>query len=155
MNVGTTLAFDLPQGWTLRKVATSLVRVWLPPFRSERVGKTPPWSVQPVLEDSAGTAPLWEPGISTEAYEERLDRDGVCWAIRARAGKGHGTILARLAMSEGQPTTFELVCTRDSFPETLFDAEKLANFLDTQGADGAEGLFAGLLAENGFKLASS
>jgi hypothetical protein len=58
-------------------------------------------------------------------------------------------------MNEHLPMTFQLVCSRDSFPETLFDNERLAAFLDPQHADGVDGLFAGLLLENGFHLASA
>lgn len=152
MNMGTTLAFTMPEGWTLRKVASSLARVWLPPFRAVPAVKGAPWMVQPIVEES-GTAgaPLWEPGISTEEYEERLDRSGLGWAIRAKAGRNKGTILARLAMCEERPSTFLMECSLDSFPDTLFDAHKLAQFLDAEGTPGAEGLLSGLLIENGFQ----
>lgn len=158
MNMGTTLTFDMPQGWTLRRVATALARVWLPPFRAVPAVKGAPWMVQPIVnQPEEDTAPLWERGISTEEYEERLDRAGLCWSIRAKAGRSKGTVLARLAMSEDQPTTFVMECSPDSFPESLFDAEKLAQFLE--GRSGSEtdkdGLFAGLLMENGFQLASA
>jgi hypothetical protein len=156
-NMGTPLTFDLPQGWTLRKVATALARVWLPPFRAIPITKRAPWMVQPIVEETDTTqGPLWERGISTEEYEERLNRAGLCWAIRAKAGRGSGTILARLVMTDEQlPMTFQLVCSRDSFPEALFDAGRLAEFMDPQSAVGVNGLFAGLLLENGFQLATA
>lgn len=112
--------------------------------------------VQPIVEDELGEAgaPLWEPGISTEEYEERLDRSGLGWAIRAKAGRSRGTILARLAMSAEHPATLLLVCSQDSFPESLFDANKLALFLSAQGTEGPEGLMSGLLLENGFQPAA-
>jgi len=156
MNMGPPLTFDLPQGWTLRKVATTLARRWLPPFRAIPVSKRAPWMVQPIVEEPDKTGnPLWEPGISTEEYEERLDRTGLSWAIRAKAGRGSGTVLARLVMSEHKPMTFHLVCSLDSFPETLFDTERLARFLEPQSSQGVDGLFAGLLIENGFQLATA
>lgn len=111
--------------------------------------------VQPIVEESDETGgPLWERGISTEEYEDRLDRVGLCWAIRAKAGRSKGTILARLAISEDHPMTLEMVCSQDSFPTTLFDPDKLAEFLETQDRQGADGLFAGLLIGNGFRLTS-
>jgi hypothetical protein len=155
MNMGKTLTFALPEGWTLRKVATALAREWLPPFRAIPVAKRAPWMVQPIVEET-GTAsqPLWEPGISTEDYEERLGRSDLRWAIRAKAGRSSGTILARLAMSDEHPTMFDLEWSTESFPDSLFDAGKLAEFLEAQPETGADGLFAGLLLENGFELAS-
>lgn len=156
MNMGTTQTFRMPNGWTLRKVATSLARVWLPPFLAVPAFKAAPWMVQPVVEGTAEAGgPLWEPGISTEEYEERLDQAGLSWAIRARSGRGKGTILARLAMAEDQPMTFQLVCSQESLPETLFDSEKLAAFLAGQESVGAEGLFSGLLRDNGFQNADA
>ncbi|HWI53440.1 MAG TPA: hypothetical protein VNT01_14965 [Symbiobacteriaceae bacterium] len=156
MNMGMTLTFDLPQGWTLRKVATALAREWLPPFRAIPAAKRAPWMVQPIVEESgpAGT-PLWEPGISTEDYEERLERADLSWAIRAKAGRGNGTILARLAMSEQQPMAFQLVCSQDTFPESLFDAGKMSEFLEGRSAPAADSLFPTLLMENGFQLATA
>jgi len=155
MNMGTPLTFDLPVGWTLRRVATALARVWLPPFRAVSAVKRAPWMVQSIVESDATRAPLWEPGISTEEYEARMDRTDLCWAIRAKAGRSSGTILARFTMSELHPMAFQLVCSRDSFPESLFDAERLAQFLEAQSDSGADGLFPGLLIENGFQLASA
>jgi len=153
MNAGTTLTFTLPQGWTLRQVATALAREWLPPFRAVPATKGIPWMVQPIVEESDETGgPLWEPGISTEEYEGRLDRAGLQWAIRAKAGRSKGTILARLAMGADHPATLQLVCCQDSFPATLFDADKLAQYLESQGTTGADGLFGGILVENGFQL---
>jgi hypothetical protein len=112
--------------------------------------------VQPVVEESDGAqGPLWERGISTEEYEDRLDRAGLCWVIRAKAGRSVGTILARLAISESHPMTLEIVCSQDSFPVTLFDPDTLSQFLETQGRQGADGLFSGLLIGNGFRLISA
>lgn len=155
-NMGTPLTFALPQGWTLRQVATALARVWLPPFRAIPATKRAPWMVQPIVEETDTTqGPLWEPGISTEEYEQRLNRDGLCWSIRAKAGRSSGTVLARLSLNEHRPKTFQLVCSQDSFPDTLFDADRLATFLEPHKAAGVDGLFAGLLLENGFHLASA
>lgn len=154
MNMGTTLRFNMPQGWTLRKVATALAREWLPPFRAVPVVKRAPWMLQPIVDEQGDTvAPLWEPGITTEEYEKRLDRNGLSWSIRAKAGRSHGSILARLTVSTDQATTFDLVCSQDSFPESLFDAEKLASFTANGGQ--ADELFPRLLIENGFQLASA
>jgi hypothetical protein len=155
-NMGTPRTFDLPQGWTLRQVATALARVWLPPFRAIPVTKRAPWLVQSIMEQTDKTeGPLWERGISTAEYEERLNRSGLCWAIRAKAGRSSGIILARLAMGEDLPMTFQLVCSRESFPETLFDAERLTEYLEPASTDEVDGLFAGLLIENGFHLATA
>lgn len=152
MNETTARTFGLPQGWTLRQVATALARQWLSPFRAVPTAKAAPWMVQPIVEESeASGGPLWEPGISTEEYECRLDRAGLQWAIRAKAGRSKGTILARLAMSKEHPAAFRLVCSQESFPATLFDADKLARFAEEQGGEGADGLFRGLLVENGFR----
>lgn len=152
MSVSTTLLFRLPEGWTLRKVATAMAKEWLPPFRAEPTFRAARWVVQSVMEETGnGEAPLWEPGISTEEYEARLDRADLSWVIRASAGRGKGTILARFAMSKGLPDTFQVECLQATFPETLFDAEKLEQFLESQGAAGAGGLFAALLISNGFE----
>lgn len=145
------MAFHLPGGWTLRKVASALVREWLPPFRAEPAAKAARWVVQSVVEDRGGTGvPLWEAGISTSEYEARLDRPDLCWAIRATAGRGKGTILARLAMSQDQPDTFELECFQTAFPPALFDEAKVQEFLHTEAAPTAEDLFAALLTKNSF-----
>jgi hypothetical protein len=151
MNMGTTLTFHLPDGWTLRRVATAMAREWLPPFRAVPVVKAAPWMVQPVVDESeTAAAPLWEPGITTEEYEERLNHT-LRWSIRAKAGRGKGTILARLAMTEDDAATFQMVCAPETFPETLFDSTKLAEFMDAN----PDGLFVGLLTGNGFELASA
>jgi hypothetical protein len=156
MSMGTTTMFLLPQGWTLRKVAIALAREWLPPFRAVPVVKAAPWMVQPVVEEPGGhDGPLWEPGISTEDYEERLNRNDLCWQIRAKAGRSKGTVLARLAMSKDHPMTFQMECCQDTFPETLFDAEKLGQFLAESGENRSAGLIAALLSDNGFSLASA
>lgn len=156
MNNGEPMAFSMPEGWTLRKVATALARDWLLPFRAEPGVKSTRWIVQPIVEepDDAG-GPLWESGISTEEYEERLERPGLRWAIRARTGRGAGTILARLALKEDDPSTLLLECSQESFPQTLFDGGKLAEFLKEQGKQGATGLMSGLLIEHGFQEASN
>ncbi|MGE5672668.1 MAG: hypothetical protein ACM3XM_02105 [Mycobacterium leprae] len=155
-NMGTPLTFDLPEGWTLQKVATALVRVWLPPFRAIPLTKRAPWTVQPIVEETDETqGPLWEPGISTQEYEKRLNRSGLTWAIRAKAGRTYGTILARLAMSADLPMSFQLYCSTESFPETLFDADLLTEFLTPQSGAGADGFFAGLLLANGFQLTTA
>lgn len=156
MNMGTTLTFDMPHGWTLRKVATALAREWLPPFRAIPVVKRAPWMVQPIVGEQGGVgAPLWEAGITTEEYEKRLDRSGLSWTIRAKAGRHYGSTLARLTMGEGQASTFEMVCSQELFPESLFDADKLAHFMDGESSGQADGLFQRLLLKNGFQLASA
>lgn len=151
MNTGTTLTFHLPEGWTVRKVATAMVREWLPQFRAEPAVKAARWVVQSVMENpDGGEAPLWEPGISTAEYEERLDRANLAWAIRATAGRSKGTILARLVKSD--ENAFQLVSCQTSFPDALFDAAKMDEFLQGQEAAGDGGLFAALLASHGFEL---
>lgn len=156
MSVGTTMTFRLPKGWTVRKVAGAMAREWLPHFRAEPAAKAARWVVQSVMEESDKTkAPLWEAGISTSEYEERLDQADLSWAIRASAGRGKGTILARLCLSKEQPETFELESCQTSFPETLFDAEKVDQFLNEQGIQEADGLFSGLLTSNGFEPTST
>ncbi|HLO04800.1 MAG TPA: hypothetical protein VK191_16965 [Symbiobacteriaceae bacterium] len=110
--------------------------------------------VQPIMEETdESEGPLWEAGIATEEYERRLDRPGLNWAVRAKSKHGRTSkamILARFTLKEDQPSVFEMVCTNEALPESLFDAEKLTEFLANQGAPGAEGLFVGLLKENGF-----
>ncbi|HWI53443.1 MAG TPA: hypothetical protein VNT01_14980 [Symbiobacteriaceae bacterium] len=154
MGNGATLTFRLPEGWTLRKVANVLAREWIPPFRAEPVHKAARWVVQPVVDDpGAANSPLWEPGISTDEYEARLDRSDLAWSIRASAGRGKSTILARLSMNEEQPGTFDMVVTEGAFPPALFDPEKLDEFLKDQGAAETEGLFAALLTSHGIEPA--
>lgn len=132
-----------------------MVREWLPPFRAEPAAKAARWVVQFVMENPDETeAPLWEPGISTEEYEERLDRANLSWAIRATAGRGKGIILARLVNSSEPPATFQLVCSQGAFPEALFDAEKVAEFLQPRGSVRPEDLFAALLVHYGFEPAN-
>lgn len=153
MNMGTTLRFDMPQGWTLRKVATALAREWLPPFRAVPVVKRAPWLLQPIVGEQPGAAvPLWEPGISTAEYEQRLEHSDLTWSIRAKSGRSHGSVLARLTVSADQPRTFHMEIMADSYPESLFDAEKLARFMDSEGDRPTDGLFARLLFQNGFRL---
>lgn len=138
----------------MRKVASTMVKEWLPHFRAEPRFKAARWVVQSVMENPAGgETPLWEPGISTDEYEERLDRANLAWAVRATAGRSKGTILARFTADEEQPETFELECCQTSFPEALFDPEKLDEFLKDQGTTGTAGLFTALLTSHGFELA--
>lgn len=154
MSTGATLTFHMPQGWTLRKLATVMVQEWLPPFRAEPALKAARWVVQSVMEGAGQTdAPLWEPGISTTEYERRVDQDIRSWAIRATAGRGKGTILARLAVAEENPDLLQLICSQGAFPETLFDGEKMEEYLKAQGEAGEHGLFAALLAQHGFQRA--
>ncbi|MFZ5814575.1 MAG: hypothetical protein ACOY93_04675 [Bacillota bacterium] len=109
--------------------------------------------LQPIVRElGQAVAPLWEPGISTEEYEKRLDRSGLSWSVRAKAGRNHGSILARLTMNEDQAMTFDMECSQDSFPESLFDAEKLACFMDEGSGGQANVLFPRLLLKNGFRL---
>jgi hypothetical protein len=153
MSIGTTLTFRLPDGWTVRKVASVMAREWLPPFRAEPTVKAARWVVQSVMEDPGNAdAPLWEAGISTQEYEARLERADLCWAIRASAGRGRSTILARLAPMKDN--SFQMVPCQVVFPETLFDTEKLELFLKERNIEGVEGLFAGLLTSNDFQLAN-
>lgn len=156
MSTSTTLQFHLRKGWTLRKVATALVREWLPPFQAAPAAKGIRWVVQRVVEAPGGPeAELWERGISTNEYEARLDRPEVCWSIRARngrgSGRGKGIVLARLAMSSDQPETVTMELSLDSFPEALFDAEKLEQYRNDSGSLEMGTLFAALLTEHGFQ----
>lgn len=154
MGNGSTKTFRLPEGWTLRKVANVLAREWIPPFRAEPAHKAARWVVQPVVEDpGAETNPLWEPGISTDEYEARLNRPDLCWSIRASAGRGKNTILARLAMNDEEPGTFRMTVAEAGFPPALFDARKMDEFLKDQGASDADGLFEALLTSHGFEEA--
>lgn len=131
-----------------------MVKEWLPEFRAEPRVKAARWVVQSVMETPAGAdAPLWEPGISTDEYEERLDRANLSWAVRATAGRSKGTILARFVADEDQPETFEVECMQTAFPEALFDTEKLDQFLKDQGTAGTAGLFTALLTSHGFEIA--
>lgn len=110
--------------------------------------------VQPIMEETdASEGPLWEAGISTEEYERRLERPSLNWAVRAKSKHGRTSktiVLAHFTLKEEQPAVFEMVCTDEALPESLFDATKVADFLENAGAKGAEGLFTGLLKEHGF-----
>jgi len=153
--MGAAQTFELSEGWTLRKVATALVREWLVPFRPAVVLKSARWVVQPVVEEPANGRPLWEEGISTEEYERRLESPDLAWSVRAKTGRLRGLILARLTLNQNRPMTFDMACTQEALPETLIDPAKLAAFLKPHGLAGAEGLFAGLLIDNGLPVASS
>lgn len=154
MGTGTTRRFHLPAGWTVRKVVSTMVKEWLPQFRAEPRLKAARWVVQSVMENPfVADAPLWEPGISTDEYEERLDRANLAWAVRATAGRSKGTILARFMPDEKQPETFTVECCQAAFPEALFDPEKLDRFLKEQGAVGTGDLFTALLTSHGFETA--
>lgn len=154
MSNGTTQTFNLPEGWTVRKVATTMAREWLTPFRAEPAAKGARWVVQSVVEEPRGEAPLWEAGISTSDYEERLNRADLCWAIRASAGRGKNTTLARLVVSKDRPVKFQMVNCLNAFPDKLFDAEKLEEFLKDQGMAGQEALFTAILESQGFEKVS-
>ncbi|MHB9144507.1 MAG: hypothetical protein ACYC5Y_04140 [Symbiobacteriia bacterium] len=146
-----TLQFHLRKDWTLRKVVTALVREWLPPFRAAPPAKGIRWSVQRVVEVPGGAeTDLWERGISTPEYEARLDRPEVSWSIRARNGRGKGVILAHLAMSADQPETVTMELCLDPFPDALFDAEKLEEFLEAPTSLEMGALCAALLTKHGF-----
>lgn len=152
MSVETAMAFELAEGWTLRKVSRALAREWLPPFRLEPPARKAMWVVQSIAEEQGDDdPPLWEPGISTREYEERVDRADLCWTIRASIGRGNRTVLARLTMSKDRPGTFHLSPCRTEFPESLFDPDKVNEFLQDQGLSGEEGLLAAILKSKGFR----
>ena len=152
MITSSPLQVHLREGWTLRQLVTALVREWLPPLRAAPESKRIRWLVQRIVEAPGGPeAQLWEPGISTREYEARLDRLDVCWSIQARIGRGKGVILAHLAMSSDRPDTVTMLLCLDPFPEALFDAEKLEQFLKVPGSsETAAELFATLLTKHGF-----
>lgn len=158
MSIGATQTFRLPDGWTLRQVATAMVRTWLPPLQAEPLVKKARWVVQSVMEDVSNEgAPIWEPGISTAEYEERLDREGLSWKIRATFGRvrsNKGAILARFSMGKHQRATFQLESAPDALPESLLNSEKVEQFLDEHGV-GREQLFAALLMSNGCRPVST
>lgn len=150
----TSVAFRLPDGWTLRKVAADLAREWLQPFLAKSGPKAPRWIIQPVMEPaSEGELPLWEAGITTEEYEARLDRADVNWIIRANVarGRGKGSVLARLRPQEGDREVVEMTVFPTALPETLFDAAKVDEYLQEQGQEGMTGLFVGLLSSEGMQ----
>ncbi|HWI61804.1 MAG TPA: hypothetical protein VNT75_08205 [Symbiobacteriaceae bacterium] len=154
MNAGTTLTFLLPDGWTIRQVASTLVREWLPAFRAQPAPKAARWVVQSVMESSdAASAPLWEPGISTEEYEARLDSADLNWVIRATAGRGKGTVLARFVPVPDRPDAFELICYPAAFPDALFDAPKMEQVSRDYGAGDAGNVFAAILTSHGLRMA--
>lgn len=154
MTRSESMKFRLPNGWTLRKVATALAREWLPPFLADAGPKAPRWVLQPVVEQPDGEAlPLWEAGITTEEYEQRLERPDLSWVIRANVarGRGKGTVLARLSVNEDQPETIHMSVMQSPIPESVFDSGKVDEFLQARGAQGMEGLMAGLLSGEGFQ----
>ncbi|HYF76237.1 MAG TPA: hypothetical protein VD973_03845 [Symbiobacteriaceae bacterium] len=163
MNMGTTQTFELPEGWTTRKVVTALAREWLVPLRPEALVKSgrwhDRWTVQPIVEVPANAQPLWEAGTSTAAYEDRLERPDLVWTVQARTGRSrsmpNSIVLARLSVNPIRPTRFDMVCSQGDLPETLLDPGKVAAFLETHGHAGAAGLFACLLIDHGFRVAVS
>ena len=46
MSIESTMVYHLPEGWTLRKVASTMVRDWLQPFRAEPSTKASRWVIQ-------------------------------------------------------------------------------------------------------------
>lgn len=151
MSMGTKLSFDLPEDWTLRKVASAMVRDWLPAFRAEPAAKAARWVLQSVVEDPGkGEIPLWEPGISTEEFEARMERFDLAWVIRATAGRGKGTILARFSQEADRPGAFQMECSQVPLPETLFDKDKVTEFLGEETASNMETLCVAILRQNGF-----
>lgn len=157
MKMGTTKTFEMPTGWTLRQVATVLAREWLTPLRTAVPPKSARWIVQPSVEEPANSQPLWEEGIATAEYERRLERLDLAWSVKAKTGRLRGTslTLARLTIHPDRPLTFDMVCSQDALPDTLCDPDKLAAFREAHGFAGAEGLFAALLIDHGFRVASS
>jgi hypothetical protein len=162
MNMGITQRFELPEGWTIRKVVVALAREWLPPLRPEAVVKSgrwhDRWTVQPIVEVPANAQPLWEPGISTAAYEDRLERPDLVWTVQARTGRTrsmpNSIVLVRLSVDPNRPRAFDMVCSAGDLPETLLDPDKVAAFLKEHGHASAEDLFACLLMDHGFRVAS-
>lgn len=150
MQTDRTLSFRLPEGWTLRKVAIAMAQEWLPPLRVQPARKAARWVVQSVME-GAKDVPLWEPGISTEEYESRIDRHITSWAIRASAGRGKGVILARLSLDEEDPNIVHLTAGTEPIPEQIFDEQLVDELKAREGtADQPGGLFAALLLQHGF-----
>ncbi len=157
MTTSTAVEFRLPDGWTLRKVAAALARDLLPPFLAETGPKSPRWVLQPVVETPEnGAPPLWQAGISTAEYEERLDHADLAWVIRASVarGRGKGNVLARLRLSPDHPNTFQLTVMQASLPESLLDAQRVSEYLGTRTVRGLEGLFIGLLNQEGIEQVS-
>lgn len=154
--MGRPLTFGLPEGWSLRNVATAMAREWLPPFRAETAAKGAPWLVQPIMKETdESEGPLWEPGIATEEYERRLDRPSVNWAVRAKSSRGKtskAVILVRFAVDEQDQSRFSMVPSLEAFPEGLFDQERIDQYLAEHGSAGIEGLYTALLREHGFQL---
>ena len=151
MSKSDAMEFQLPEGWTVRRVATSLAREWLTPFLADTGPKAPRWVLQPVVEAPEGDAPLWEAGITTEEYEKRLDREDLAWAIRASVarGRGKGTVLARLSIKKEEPGKVQVDIFQNPIPDSVFDSAKVDEFLQARGAQGMGGLMAGLLTNEG------
>ncbi len=152
MSTSASVEFRLPEGWTLRKVAAMLAREWLPPFLADTGPKAPRWVLQPVVEaPEKGALPLWEAGISTADYEERLDHADLAWAIRANVarGRGKGTILARLRLDAEDRETIHMTIFPAPLPESLFDSTKVDEYLQARDTEGLEGLLVNLLSAGG------
>jgi len=129
-----------------------MVREWLQPFRAEQPTRSGRWVIQPVMEEvDEDQPPLWEPGITTEEYERRLDEANLRWCVRATAGRGKGTILARFTLCDDRPDSFVITYPSDPVPDSLFDAEKVEAYLGDRAPEGLQALFDALLAENGFE----
>lgn len=151
MNTGPKLEFTMRAGWTLRQLATALVREWLPPLRAVPAGKGNRWAVQLVVDAPGGPdAQLWEPGISTLEHETRLNRREICWYIRARTGRGAGINLVHLAMSSDRPDGVTMQVCADPFPDGLFDADKVSQELKVPATLEPGAFFAAVMASNGF-----
>jgi hypothetical protein len=155
MATSSSVSYSLPQGWTPRKVAQLMVKDWLPPFLAEADPRAPRWVLQSVMEPPEnGTGPIWEAGISTEEYEERLENSDIAWAIRASVARGRtkGTVLARLHRGNGDPNTVELTIFQGPLPQTLFDNSKVEEYLTKHDAtEGIAGLLTELLNEAGLR----
>lgn len=147
--------FHLPAGWTVRKVAVALAQEWLAPFRAEPAAKAPRWVLQPVVQNpSPAGEPLWEAGITTEVYEERMNRPDLAWSVRASCGRGRGMVLARLAAGDDEGTTLVVTCPENGLPATLFDQEAVEQFLAGQEPSGPSGLLTAVLRDHGFTPAT-
>lgn len=157
MSTSDGAVFRLPAGWTLRRVANALARDWLPPYLREAGPRAPRWILQPVVEVPDDVAPLWEAGISTAEYEERLDSADLTWAIRASVarGRGKGSVLARLSAEAEDPGRIHLSVFPAAVPETLFDTKKVDEYLEGRGLEGLEALVSGVLRDEGFSLAGN
>lgn len=129
------LAFVLPDDMSLRNLATALASELLPPYlASPARPKGPRWVLKAVIHNPSGTAAdLWEAGISTEEYQQRLEDPSLSWQIRADLTHTRGRGITLAEVKHGDTPGSVVVEVADAVkPGTPFDPAKLSEHLGTE-----------------------